>query len=380
MKSWMCWPCWGVMSVTLFKLSLRNARRQAQEYLVYFATVVLAVALIYAFNGLIFSDELRALSLRMDELPLIIALASIAVVAIFGWLVSYATAFMLSCRSRELGTYLLIGLENQQVARLFFLENLAVGGCALLLGALLGSLLYQVLRAVVLALFGTPYVFSLALSLPALALTLVYFALIYLYALTRSRKRICSMKIYDLLYFDRQNEGVVIQSSGKRQRIFAVSIVLGIIGTLLLMAGNLALGIIGAGLIIVFLYSFFLSFASGVPAFFDKRPEKKYQGQNLLVFRTLTAKLATMGIIMATIALLFTATLISEGSGLVFRALFQGRIEQSACYDLYLSTEKPDNQALASALDYIDANIPLASSRQYDIDVYKRQAADRLLI
>ena len=46
-------------------------------------------------------------------------------------------------RSRELGTYLLIGLENRQVARLFFLENLAVGGCALALGTVLGGLLYQ---------------------------------------------------------------------------------------------------------------------------------------------------------------------------------------------------------------------------------------------
>ena len=35
--------------------------------------------------------------------------------------------FMLQRRSRELGTYILIGLENKQVARLFFLENLALG-------------------------------------------------------------------------------------------------------------------------------------------------------------------------------------------------------------------------------------------------------------
>ena len=38
---------------------------------------------------------------------------------------------MLLRRGRELGLYLLIGLENRQLARLFFLENLAVGGCAL---------------------------------------------------------------------------------------------------------------------------------------------------------------------------------------------------------------------------------------------------------
>ena len=38
--------------MTLSKLSLRNAQRQAKDYLVYFVTIVLAAALLYAFNGL----------------------------------------------------------------------------------------------------------------------------------------------------------------------------------------------------------------------------------------------------------------------------------------------------------------------------------------
>ena len=117
--------------MTLSKLSWRTAQRQARDYLVYFVTVVMAAALIYAFNGLVFSQEIAALSTQMRNLPLMIVLASLAVVAVVGWLVSYTTGFMLTRRSRELGTYLLIGLEPRQVARLFFLENLAVGAVAL---------------------------------------------------------------------------------------------------------------------------------------------------------------------------------------------------------------------------------------------------------
>ena len=186
--------------MTLSKLSLRNARRQARDYLVYFVTVVLAAALLYAFNGLVFSGEIRALSQIMTTLPLVIVLASAVVVCVFGWLVSYSTRFMLSRRSRELGTYLLIGLESRLVARLFFLENLAVGGCALVLGILLGGLLYQAFRAIVLTLFGMTYRFSLGFSLPATGLTALYFLLIYLYALRKSRKYIRKANIHDLLY------------------------------------------------------------------------------------------------------------------------------------------------------------------------------------
>lgn len=360
----MFWPRWGVMSVTLSELSLRNAKRQARDYLVYFVTVVMAAALLYSFNGLVFSQEIITLSKGISVLPLMIVLASVVVVCVFGWLVAYATRFMLLRRGRELGLYLLIGLENRQLARLFFLENLAVGGCALVLGTALGGLLYQAFRAIVLALFGQPYAFSFGFSLPALGLTVLYFALIYLFALRRSRKYIRRANIHDLIYVDRANEGMVIQTGTVRRWMFSFSIVLGVAGTCLLMAGGAILGVTGAGCVIAFLFGFFLSFASGVPAFFDRRPARKYRGQSLLVFRTLTAKLATMGVLMATISMIFTATLISEGAGLVFRGLFAGRAAESACFDLYIGAAG-DGPVSRDYFDFIQDNISVERELHY---------------
>ena len=350
--------------MTLSELSLRNAKRQAQDYLVYFVTVVMAAALLYSFNGLVFSQEIITLSKGISVLPLMIVLASVVVVCVFGWLVAYATRFMLLRRGRELGLYLLIGLENRQLARLFFLENLAVGGCALVLGTALGGLFYQAFRAIVLALFGLPYAFSFGFSLPALGLTVLYFALIYLFALRRSRKYIRRANIHDLIYVDRANEGMVIQTGNVRRWMFSFSIVLGVAGTCLLMAGGAIFGITGAGCVIAFLFGFFLSFASGVPAFFDRRPARKYRGQSLLVFRTLTAKLATMGVLMATISMIFTATLISEGAGLVFRGLFAGRAAENACFDLYIGSAG-DGAVSRDYFDYIQDNISVERELHY---------------
>lgn len=358
--------------MTYFKLSLRNARRQARDYLVYFATIVMVAALIYAFNGLIFSREMQNLSQQMRTLPMMIVMASMVVIGIISWLVSYTINFMLERRSREFGLYVLIGLENRQVAQLFFLENVVVGGCALALGILLGNLFYQILRAIVLTLFGVAYTFSFPFSLPVVGLTLLCFALIYFFAQLKSRKRIRLMKIHDLIYFDRQNEGMVIQTGKKRRRIFTLSLVLGFVGTILLMLRDMLLGLIGAGFIIAFLYSFFLSFASGVPAYFEKRPWQKYQGQTLLIFRTLTAKLATMGVVMATIALLFTATLVSEGCGLIFRGLFYGRARENSCFDIMIGISDL-RQDYGDYLEYIHDNIPVES--QYQYAVYRGESA-----
>lgn len=353
--------------MTLFKLSLRNARRQGRDYLIYFVTVVLAAALVYAFNGLVFSQELRELSSKLESLPGMIVLASAAVVCIIGWLVQYTTNFMLERRSRELGTYILIGLENRQVARLFFLENLAVGGVALALGTLLGNLLFQALRAVTLSLFHAPYTFGFSFSGGAAALTLIYFALVYLLAQGKSRKRIRKMKICDLIYYERQNEGGAIGKSRSRRRIFAASLVCGVIGTVLLMLGDLATGLAGACFVILFLYGFFISFSSGVPAYYEKRAARKYRGHTLLVFRALSAKLATMGVVMATIALLFTATLITEGSGLVFSALFQSRTEQTTCFDLFIGSTGRDETRFDDYHAYIDAHVPVRDDYEYQI-------------
>jgi len=350
----------------LSKLSFRNAKRQARDYLVYFITITLSAALIYAFNGLVVSPEIKRLSKLLVNLPLVIVPASVVVVFIIGWLIYYTMRFMLVRRSRELGTYILLGLENRQVARLFFMENLTIGCVALLIGIALGNLIFQYLRAILLWLFHIPYNFSLSFSLKAVGLTLIYFVVIYLFALVSGRKRIRRMKIYDLLYVERQNEDEAVKKSRNRRRMFTMSIICGIIGTLLLITRHLLLCLLGTVFIILFLYGFFISFSSGVPAFFDKRPLKKYANNNLLVFRSLASKLTTMGVTMATIALLFTATLISVGLGLLFSNLFQRNEVMFTCYDLFIGSSD-----VASGFDeykeYISSHISVHNEYEYYI-------------
>lgn len=349
----------------LLRLSLRNARRQAKDYLVYFVTVIMAAALIYAFNELVFSKELLELSVRMAYLPAMIVFASVVVVCIIGWLVYYTTGFMLTKRSRELGTYMLIGLEPKQVTRLFMTENLTIGGAAFVPGMIFGSLLFQILRAILLTLFGFSYRFILSFSLKAVGLTLIYFTMIYLFAQLKCRKRIRSMKIYDLIYYEKVNEEEILQQSSRRRKTFVLSIVFGVTGTLLLMIGSAIPSFLGAACIIVFLYGFFISFSSGVPAYYESRPASKYKRHILLVFRTLSAKLATMGIVMATISLLFTAVLISLGLGLLFSRMFHFRAEQ-CCFDLFMS-DTDTNVNFQEYADYIHANLTVTDELQYPL-------------
>ncbi|MFQ9411677.1 MAG: FtsX-like permease family protein [Evtepia gabavorous] len=180
---------------------------------------------------------------------------------------------MLTRRSRELGTYLLIGLEHRQVARLFFLENLAVGAVALVLGVVLGNLMFQILRAIMLALFGVEYRLSFAFSLEAVGMTLLYVLLVYLLALGRSRRRIRRMQIHDFMELDRQNENVVIRTSRRRRRVFVLSLLLGAVGTVLLLAGGCCLAWWGRGVSSPFSMASFSALPRGCPRFLKNIPE-----------------------------------------------------------------------------------------------------------
>lgn len=329
----------------LFKLSLRNAKRQLGDYLVYFITITLTAALLYSFNSFIDSKEILNLSQMeiMKALPGVIVLSSIAVVFIMGWLVFYTMRFMLEKRSREFGIYMLMGIEARQVSQIFLMENMVIGGMACLLGVPLGNLLFQGLRAVMLWMYKVPYHFRFTFSLTALGLSAMYFVLIYAFALWRSNRRIKRVKICDLLDFERRNEGELVKKKAHRRLFLVLSGVAGLCGLILVPFGEvLSLQFLGAILLVLFLYGFFINFSSGVPAFFNKRPGRKYHAENLLVFRSLSAKIGSMGITMATIALLLTGTMIAEGIGVSLTYAMNRRAELYTSSDLFISEQQVD--------------------------------------
>lgn len=68
----------------LKKLSRRNAKRQALDYIIYIITLVITVVLMLSFNMVVFSDEISAIINEKSILPFMIVLVSIMVVFIMG--------------------------------------------------------------------------------------------------------------------------------------------------------------------------------------------------------------------------------------------------------------------------------------------------------
>lgn len=78
----------------LFKLSARNIRKSMQNYLIYFATLILGVAIFYVFNALGSQTVMLKVSSNTEEIINLMneamSVVSVFVSIVLGFLVVYA--------------------------------------------------------------------------------------------------------------------------------------------------------------------------------------------------------------------------------------------------------------------------------------------------
>ncbi|EGT4230424.1 TPA: ABC transporter permease [Clostridioides difficile] len=301
-------------------LSFRNARRQAGKYLIYWCSLIGSVALIYAFNALIFSDVMQKLSSILnnggsDEFSYMIIIFSFIITFILGWFVSYMMNFILKKRSREISTYMILGVDKKQIVKMLFIENLLLGASALIVGWILGIFVSKVLESIVINMFHGKYSLSPDFSLKAAGMTFLYFCIIYLIAQLKSNKKLVKMKLINLLNYDRYNENVLIHQTKTKSIMFCVSVLCGGMGIFFfsIPSGRLTDVFLGLLLIVFCLIVLFMGFGSIAQNMFEKGMNWKYKKSHLFLYRLLASKINGISIIMGIIATLFTVSIACIG-------------------------------------------------------------------
>lgn len=105
----------------LFKLSTRNIRKSMQNYLIYFATLILGVAIFYVFNALGSQTVMLKVSSNTEEIIGLMneamSVVSVFVSIVLGFLVVYASTFLMKRRKKEFGIYLTLGMGKHRWQR-----------------------------------------------------------------------------------------------------------------------------------------------------------------------------------------------------------------------------------------------------------------------
>ncbi|MFA3928297.1 FtsX-like permease family protein len=199
----------------LGKLAVRNTKRNIKDYLIYLITVTIAFSLIFAFNLVASSDEVVKLSSSMGTFKNTLLAVNILIIFVICFLINYTTRFMFEKRSKELGTYMLLGIRKKEIARLLVIENIMLGFLALTLAIPIGFVFSQFVSLVIIKLLGIPEVIFISLNFISVGLLAIYFLAIYVLVLVNLLRRIKKMTVHDFLYFDKQNEKKMFRNNKK---------------------------------------------------------------------------------------------------------------------------------------------------------------------
>lgn len=351
------------------KLAFRNVRRSARDYLVYVLTMTFIVALMFAFNSIIFSRDIQKMYELAGMMAAMIGIATFFIVLIVAWLINYMVRFMLEKRSREFGIYLLIGMKKKQVSRLYMRENVLLGIGAFVLGLGLGMLLQQILMVVLYSVVQLEKRPHLEFNRYCLSMTVSCYAGCYLLALLRCKRRFRKMNIHDLMREDQKNEEMEEKHESIRKWLFPLSVGCILAFGVWILSGNIR----SVGGAYIFLIGLFLSmylFYSGLSAWISCYVKKKgrriYRGQNLFLMRQFASKLKTMRFTMGTLTVLFTVAFLGCSVALMFTDWQKQVLGIKFPFDIQAYHQDPTYD-FSSELEVIRNETKIKDSRTYRI-------------
>ncbi len=305
----------------LFKLSLKNIKKSFKDYAIYFLTLVLGVAIFYVFNAM---DSQQAMLELNDAEKEIIGLmneflggVSIFVAIVLGFLIIYASRFLIKRRKKEFGIYLTLGMGKRDVSKILLMETFIIGIISLVAGLIIGIIVSQFMSIVVANLFEADMSeFTFVFSKAAAIKTIFYYVIIYLIVMIFNVFAVTKYKLIDLLNASKKGEKIKVRSLGLSVVIFLIAaVILGIayyfatqrLDSLDLFGTSILLGIIGTFLLFFGISGFILKLVQSNKKLYLKN-------LNIFILRQINSKVNTTVFSMSIICLLlfFTITIFSS--------------------------------------------------------------------
>lgn len=382
----------------LARLAVRNVRRSARDYAVYFVTLLFGVAVFYAFNSIdsqavLFDIEKNAVGSTLEMTNYFIGLFSVAVAVVLAFLVTYANRFIIKRRKREFGTYLLLGMSASRVACVLSIEMLVVGAVSLVAGLVVGLVLSQALAFATAALMGTTMThYTFVVSTSALVKTLICFAILFAAALVMNVVFVSRRKVGDLLA--EHAEAKVTSRIPLWARIVGFVLALAVLAVAYWLLWDNQFkefdNEFGAATLLMVIGTFLLFWSgSTIVLSLVKRAHGFYfRGLHAFTARQLSSKVGTAfaSLSVVCVMLFFALTTVSVGFGV--RALFVDSIEQTTRYDvtftdvfcapgLYGDAAMNGQDSYESRLAYMQENYPerLKAARASGLDMARDIAA-----
>ena len=346
----------------LFKLSLKNIKKSFKDYAIYFFTLILGVAIFYVFNAIGSQTVLLNVTAStreiIDLMVNMLSGVSVFVSFILGFLIIYASRFLMKRRNKEFGIYLTLGMSKTNISKIMLFETLFIGIISLVIGLIIGVGASQLMSVLVANSFEADLTrFTFVFSSSAMIKTIIYFGIMYLLVMIFNVINVGRCKLIDLIYASKKNEEVKMKNPIICIIVFILSacvlgyayyLVTGGIDTLT-GANDIFIPII---LGCVSTFFIFWSLSGLILKIVMSFKNIYYRGLNSFVLRQISSKVNTMVLSMTFICLMLFVTICVFSSSLSIKNSMTANLVELAPMDVELSKTRNISQEYVNETGY----------------------------
>ena len=364
----------------LCKLSISNIKKSFKDYAIYFITLILGICIFYIFNSI--DSQTAMLTVtggKEDIIKVLIQLlsyVSVFVSCILGFLIIYASRFLIKKRNKEFGIYMTLGMSKRRISVILFLETFFIGLISLAIGLLVGIALSQITSIFIANMFEadmTKYTFNFSKS--ATIKTIIYFGIIYFIVMIFNTIIINKNKLINLLQASKKQEKIKLKNPVVCIILFIISVLM--LGTSYYMVTQgveslfkhdvnillIPISLGGVGTVL-----FFYSVAGMLLKVLARCHKIYYKNLNAFVFKQLSSKINTMVISISIICLMLFMTLCLLSSALTIKNYFNKSINKYVPADFELSAFYNEDKEDINLQDFVE-NESIIKNNTKDITV-----------
>lgn len=361
-----------------------------KDYAIYFFTLILGVAIFYIFNAIETQSAMLKISNDTREivklLTQIMSWVSVFIACVLGFLVIYASRFLMKRRNKEFGLYLVLGMGKRKVSLILFFETLIIGIISLVVGIIIGIGASQFTSFLVASMFQADMSkYQFVFSSQACIKTILNFVLIYVIVIIFNTFSINKCKLIDLFQGNRKTEKIKLKNPIICGIIFAISIVMLIIAYYNVTAGYskitngkqlaiyIVMGCVGTFLFFWSVSGLLLKAVSSMKGIY-------YKGLNTFTFRQMSSRVNTNVFSMTIISLMLFITICVLSSGLSIRNSLNDSLKQGVPADInfnkVVNLSKEDGYGKKEVESSNKSIFQFFEENGYNIEAYLKEYVD----
>lgn len=330
----------------LFKLSLKNIKKSFKDYAIYFFTLILGVAIFYVFNSLDSQTVMASVTSSTREIIKLMtqtmSAVSVFVSFVLGFLIIYASRFLMKRRNKEFGIYLILGMSKRKVSLILFFETLIIGILSLIVGLGLGIILSQLMSLLVVNMFEANMTnFKFAFSSAACIKTLIYFSIMYIVVMIFNTINVSKCKLIELLNYNKKSEDIKLKNPIICTIVFIISAIFLGYAYYMVSGGMQHLEKVSdiiKPIIIGSVSTFFIfwSLSGLLLKIFMSMKKVYYKGLNSFVLRQVSSKINTTVLSMTIISIMLFMTICILSSSLSMKSSMTKNMNELVPIDIEL--------------------------------------------